>query len=356
MSLPDEETSAALIGQSVHLAERMRGTYRHLPDSLRQKLIEAAIVYRCWRLQRDLAERAGPLREPALLPTVKARAYIRSIGNSGAHHLVEGEDALTYVVTIPSGLWVERVPAVEVVCTELARLLGLTVPASSTLVLDPELLTKADLSRPFWKGAKIRSVPLPCVGFRYVEPLGQTVSADAVACLDRPARDQLLGRVVFNIWVSNLRPDAAVLRYDDSAGRLRPVFFDHSRCLAGADPMRYRGILNLAEGCPRVRFKQGDQAALLRWARRAQNVDLNPLWNLATEIPGKWCGGDRRVIAEALQALEANKPLIQCAISALLKARPDSEERYHQCRRGAGCSLALACRMCDTAPAPEPRS
>lgn len=59
ISLPEEETAVLFIEHALHLADRAQGVYRHLPDSLRHRLITASIVYQCWGLQKRLFEKGG---------------------------------------------------------------------------------------------------------------------------------------------------------------------------------------------------------------------------------------------------------------------------------------------------------
>src|SRR5579863_5401582 len=170
LQLPDEESATLLIYNTLHTVRKAQSIYRHLPDSLVDKIVGAAVVYGCWKIQHDLRERARIPRRQATLPACLAASYVGPLGESGSHHLVEGENCFKYAVTIPSGLWTETLPATEIISNELARLLGLTVPQASLVTLSPEILRQAGLTRPPWSQARHILAPKHCCGFRYVEP------------------------------------------------------------------------------------------------------------------------------------------------------------------------------------------
>jgi hypothetical protein len=354
ISLPDEESAVHLIYHSLRLSDRVREIC-HLPEPLREKFIQSSIVYQCWKLQRDQVERAGLPPRRSTLNAVKAIAYIRRIGSSGLHHLVEGEDGFKYVVTIPSGLWVESLPAVEIVCCEAARLLGLSVPAAAIVALSPEMLTQADRNRPDWDRAKLRVAVRNCCGFRYVEKCGERFSITQEASRDLGARTQILGRIVFNVWVGNYRADRVIFLPDDGTGRVRPVFYDHSKCFFGDGIGRFAATDLRTQLCPKVRLSVHDEYEILVWVRKVRELDMNPLWDLLVEMPPGWYGGFRGRIGEALQVLEAGKMPLLPAMRYILDQELSGRVRRHSCKREWGCPQALACDISGRAQVPVRR-
>ena len=79
------------IEHELHQADRAQGVYRHLPDSLRHRLITAPIVYQCWGLQKRLRKEGRP-RESGKLKEVAATSCLAQLGTSGRHHLVDAND------------------------------------------------------------------------------------------------------------------------------------------------------------------------------------------------------------------------------------------------------------------------
>ena len=88
ISLPEEETAVLFIEHALRLADRAQGVYRHLPDSLRQRLISASIIYQCWGLQKRLRKEGRP-RESGKLKVVAATSCLALLGTSGSAQQAE---------------------------------------------------------------------------------------------------------------------------------------------------------------------------------------------------------------------------------------------------------------------------
>lgn len=345
INLPDEETAVLFIAHALHLADRTHGAYRHLPDTLRNKLLRAAIVYQCWELQRNLRERAKWPPRPRTLPSVTATSYLRPLGTSGRHHLVEANDGIRYVVTIPSGLWTETLPATEVICSELARLMGLSAPGSAIVVTSPRLLRLADESRPNYLKPKPRYSGELCCGFRYIEPLPEAVDSSVEGpSLGRVNRFLLLGALVFDLWVANLGSGNYVFALNQTTRRPDTVFFDHSHCLTGGDWSRFVGFAGHLQPCLPVRLAPTDVRHLRRWIRRISKVDMNPLWELMFEMPPNWYGGRRAQLAEILDKLTCRRGWLNSEVDDLLRS-PGRSLSKRPCESAEGCVLRLACRL-----------
>src|SRR4051794_23058379 len=82
--------------------------------------------------------RAGTLR--LMLPTVRATRYVTPLREGGSMPgLVEASDDGLYVLKFHGAAQGPRVLVAEVICAELARVLGLRVPELVLLELDPAL-------------------------------------------------------------------------------------------------------------------------------------------------------------------------------------------------------------------------
>jgi hypothetical protein len=341
--LPEEETAVWVINRAIHTAYRAQGVYGHLPEPLRSRLVRALIVYECWERQRNLRERARVPGRLDLLPAVTATAHLRPLGRSGRHQVLEANDGFRYAVTIPTGLWTEQLSATEVICTELARLMGLTVPRSAVVAVGPELLRNADLCLPEWARPRERLAPRHCCGFRYIEadegsgrfPLGRGRD-----------RDELLGRVLFDCWVANFRPGRFVFRYDESVGQSRIVFYDHSMCLAGSRWALFTGRDHHVCVCPRVKLDARDEAAMLRWVGRIRKLDMNPLWDLIFDIPAGWYGHRKMEVCSLLDELSLRRSFLRGDVEFLMGGASEGRQPGKvPCRSEDGCPSGLACKL-----------
>ncbi len=344
INMPTEECAVLYIGLALSMAQKVRAVYRHLPEPLRYQLVEAAVVHECWDSQRRERQRLQmPARRDAMY-AVEAATYLGAIGNSGAHHLIEARDDFRYVITVPRGLWVETLPATEVICCEAARLLGLTVPTSAIVAVEQSLLRRIDLNCGPWGRPKRRDKFVPCCGFRYVEgPEKAATVFDPRA--NKAIAAQTIGRLVFNLWVQNFRSTRLAVLHDDSLRADRIEFFDHSRCLSGADWNRFMRTAYLADACPRIHLTEDDDREIRRWIRRVMEIDMSPLWQLVFDMPPAWYGSQRPRLAEVIETLEQRKYQLGRAIDTIVDSPTRSWPRKKPCQSAKGCPSELACML-----------
>ena len=219
--LPDEETAVWFIERALHLADRARGTYHHLPETLRYRLLKASIVYQCWEQQKSIQEKAGWKRGTGTLAAVNAVSYVAALDTIGRHHLVDASDGFQYAITLSNRLWTETLPATELICNELARLFGLNVPGAAVVAMNPDLLRLADKSCEAFTKLKRRS-PEFCCGFRYTSPSDHSVD-QAEPRVGRYGMQQLRGALVFDIWTLNLASRSVLLARNASTGKSEVV-------------------------------------------------------------------------------------------------------------------------------------
>lgn len=341
--LPDEEDSVWLISQALHLSYRLQGVYGHLPEPLRQRMLKAAIVYQCWEQQRNLRERLRVPRRSDILPLVSATAYLHPIGKSGRHHVLEANDGCRYVVTIPTGLWTDNLPATEAICNQLARLLGLAVPTPAEVVVGAEVLRRSDMHKREHMRPRERNGSSRCLGLRFVEASG---AACAQGPLRPSLRNELLGALVFDLWVANFRAGKYFVLLDEGTRSSRIVLYDHSQCLAGSWELFSRP--HHVRLCPRVNLDRGDEQVIMKWLKRAKDVDFNSLWELIFEMPLVWYANRRAAVAMLLEDLSARRSSLQNEIDTMMRgvgADAAARDRKPPCDSGLRCPSGLACRL-----------
>ena len=346
INMPTVERCVLYIGLALSLAARVKAAYRHLPETLRYKLVRAAIIHECWDSQRRDREHLKHQKGRDVMYAVGATDYLGRLGESGAHHLVEASDGFRYAITLPRGLWVETLPATEAICAELARLLGLSVPTPAIVSVEKQMLNLIDQNRGKWGHARQGEGPLLCCGSRYVET---PADASPRAIFDprgsKNIRIQLLGRLVFDTWVQNFRPAHLLLQHDAPLRCERVSFFDHSKCLSGADWNKFLGTAYFADSCPRIRLSKEDEGHLDRWVRKVEALDMNPIWQLTFEMPSCWYGSQRAWLSQIVDMLETRKRQIKPAIRSIVDSPTHSFGRKKPCKSERGCPTGLACRL-----------
>jgi len=302
--LPPEETAASFAGHALRLRDRIRNTYRHLPISLENHLIESAIVYQCWELHKDLYSNADwpEVRRNAALITVAAERYVRPVGVSWGYHLVEGRDGFRYLITVPTGLDTETVPATEVICNRLARLVGLTVPDVAIVSVEGDLLCGND-TRPGRAHRAPRHAPELCAGYRYLEPPGRPPREKPFP-LDRRNARHLMGALVFDTWTLNLLPRQWSSDFSQATGRIEVALVGDAGGLAGGDWSRFLGSTHLSlPGVQAIAAKVRRWEQIGPWIGKMAGADLNPIWELAFQMRPLWYGGCGRTLSHVLDKL-----------------------------------------------------
>jgi len=281
LDLPSEEALVAFTGHALRLRDRIKVLYRHVPLSLEKRLIQSAIVYQSWGLNRKMSAQAkwpGANRAQSLI-AVDAIGYISPVGPEWGCHLIRGRDGFQYIVTVPSGFPCEKVLASQVICNSLARSFGLAVPRVAIISIDAGLRKDAHDTPSY----------APTQDKRRMTP--------------RNIRQQL-GSLVFDIWTMSLLPRQWLSGFNEATGKVDSILVDNNGGLAGGDWIRF-----LASEIKSLVAPQASAANVRRWEQldpwisRAIGLDLNPLWEIAFQMPPEWYGCDRQILASVLGKL-----------------------------------------------------
>jgi hypothetical protein len=304
--LPDEEAAASFAAHALRLRDRLREVYHHLPICLERRFLESAIVYQCWNLQRRLYKSARwpEATRVATLLRVEATRYIDPMGSCWGYHLVEACDGFRYIVTVPTGFDTETIPATEVICNRLAKLVGLSVCDIAVVLLDRKLLRDGDV-----RGGRAHRepgrAPQVCAGFRYPETRPQDEPfREGLLPPGQRSRRRLVGALVFDTWTLNLLPREWSADLDGATGRSECTLASNAGGLAGGDWLQF--LSSTHESLPAV---QAVATTVRRWAQIDPWVhemvcaNLNPIWELAFQMPPAWYGGCRSTLSHVLDKL-----------------------------------------------------
>ena len=303
---PSEEVAVSFAGHALRLRDRIRILNRHVPRSLERRLIESAIIYQCWRLNKRLyatAKWPGANCAKSLV-LVDAVEYIRPIGIEWGHHLIRARDDFQYIITVPSGFPRERRLATQVICNTLSRSLGLTSPGTAIVSIGAEFLKgHADDSRGGREHQPRRGSEL-CTGFRHVEssPWDNSTQENRMGA-QRNMR-QMFGSLVVDIWTVNVLPRQWSSAINEVTGKMISIPVDNNGGLAGGDWLRF-----LDSEIGSLAAPQAIAAKLRRWEQldpwisRAISLDWKQLWDIAFQMPPEWYGRDKEILAKVLEKL-----------------------------------------------------
>ena len=319
VGLPYEETAVSFAGHALRLRDRIRGLSRHLPASLENRLIESAIVYQCWKRQKDVYSNSKwpeALRAGSLL-TVEAERCMRPRGDKWGYHVVKGADGFQYDITVPTGLNTETAPATEVICNGLSRLLGLAGSDAVIVVVKPSLIAHGSDARPGRPHPPAGRAPLLCAGFRCFD----STLADASPPHELSSRNirHLAGALVLDIWALNLSARRWSSVFSEATGRDEIVLATCNGCLADGDWQRFLGSTSTATPAPQTVQREVRRPSQLHpWVQSIRQLDLNPIWELAFRMPPQWYGSRRRLIADVLDKLECRSWGLQSTVRELI--------------------------------------
>ncbi len=312
IGLPQEETAVSFAGHALRLRDRIKDVYRHLPISLENRLIESVIVYQCWELHKELHTNSEKLEASWARPlvTVEVERYIRPVGDEWGRHLVEARNGFQYVVTVPTGLDSETTPATEVICNRLLRLLGLPSPDAIVVVAKGTSVRRSSDVRPGRPHAPAGRTPEVCAGFRY---------------LDSPPLDDgqpslrnlrlLFGAYVFDLWTLNLSTRQWWSSFSEATGRVEVNLSGRSGCLSGGDWQRFLGSTSVCLSASQTVAPEVKRWSQIEpWLRSIKGLDLNPIWELAFQMPPQWYGGRRQLLMSVLDKIESRKWGLKSAV------------------------------------------
>jgi hypothetical protein len=311
LNLPDEETSTLFAIKALHLSCRLRAIYRHLPAKLAVVLVRSAIIYQCWEWEKTYQQRAKwpgqhgrhPLR------VIEATRYLGK-GENSDHQIVEANDGRRYVVTVPAahGFCSHTTAATEFLYNELARMMGLPVPDVAAIAFGSKVLREMRGGSPRTI-ASVKAIA-PYCGFTQVsDALLETSSLQSSAKRrGEPSHRLAIGALVLDIWTLNLAPRTWAPELSSYTGLFRATLVGNGKCFSGSEWSDF--LKSDHHSLPAV---QGAAATVKRfgefdiWRKRASDLDLNPLWEVAFRMPPEWYGSNRPLLSIVLNKLGCRK-------------------------------------------------
>lgn len=306
IDLPNEESSVLFAAKAMQTAGRIRGIVRHFPHPLEELMVKSSIVFQCWQEQKRIRAESGWQGTDRKLRSVDAVRVLGTIGQSGRHQLVLANDGHRYVTTLCTGFSEDRTPATEFICNELARMIGLPVPGTAVITLNPNLARAAH--RAWAKGPDVgkRLSPQPCFGSRYLVATQNGFSSDIFNITSLGPRNlrYMVGSLIFDIWTLNEGTRSSVPTFDAVTGRTEPTFVGFSGCLMGSNWGNFLKANYETFSPPRAvasRVKRWQQ--LDPWLQNIRNLDLNSLWDLVFQMPPSWYGARSSFLGHILDGL-----------------------------------------------------
>ena len=246
---------------------------------------------------------------------VMALQQIRKMRGGAQSHLMLGSDGHAYVVKFQNNPQHVRVLVGEMLGTQLAGALGLTVPHCEVVEVSAWLIAQTrELGVDRASGETERCSAGLQFGSRLVGGLmpGQTVDYLPEPQLAEVKNlDEFAGILVLDKWTCNANGRQAVFHRRPRARKYEATFIDQGYCFHAGDwrltdaPLRGVYARNL------VYAGVTGWNSFEPWLSRLEKLDPQVVWELAEAVPPEWYGGvlsEMEQLVETLLARRARVP------------------------------------------------
>jgi hypothetical protein len=252
---------------------------------------------------------------------VLAVQHLRRMRGGSQSHLLEASDGACYVTKFQNNPQHVRVLANEMLATNLGRLLRLPMPRVEVIDVSDSFIGRTQELR-----IEVGGTSMPCSSGRQLASLymcGQrdeavldylpTTLLDSVANLDDFARVMVLDK-----WTCNSDGRQAIFSRQAIHGRqYRATFIDQGFCFNAGEWTFPDSPLRGVYANPRVYQNVAGWEAFEPALTRAEQMDLDDLWQSASEIPAEWYESDADGMHRLIEALYRRRSIVRDLITAL---------------------------------------
>jgi hypothetical protein len=315
LDTPSEEICLLFATRAVTLTDTLFGHCDKMEDqkSIRNQLIQALILQLCWGRELELHKKSK-LRQQLdpTLPSLEGRELIARKHNEC---VMEASDGHHYSVTFPS-LGSETALATQMICLELARVLGLPVPKARLILVSSQLALRAGIHPDY--AARNNSKSFNCLGTRMEpEQLGISSANERHLPISLRSSRYISGALMLNVLTLNLIPEELTFRAID--GHAEPFFRQFSHCLMDADWDRFVK----AKGCEQVPMVFADKIKsyeqLETWIKRIEQIDFEHICEIAIKLPPEWYDYKPTLIAAVINKLSERSRDLRIVILRLIR-------------------------------------
>jgi hypothetical protein len=237
---------------------------------------------------------------------VIAVQHVRRMRGGAQSHLMRATDGYFYVVKFQNNPQHPRVLANELLATRLAEQIGLPVPATEVVEVEPWLIAHTPELTIQLAGRSLPCVPGLQFGSRHVvDPLeGQVfdyIPEQALARV-RNLRD-FAGMLAMDKWACNANGRQAAFWKKSRERNYRATFIDQGYCFNA-------GEWSFPDAPLRGVYLRNDVYAMVKgwdsfepWLTRLENLEPQTIWQCAEAIPPVWYGHDVEGLERLVEGL-----------------------------------------------------
>jgi hypothetical protein len=250
---------------------------------------------------------------------IEAIQHVRRMRGGAQAHLMRASDGHFYVVKFQNNPQHLRVLANELLATRLAERIGLPVPITEVIAVNPWLIDNTPELR-----MEVSLHPVPCkaglqFGARYVCDPAEAQVFDYLpeSMLDNVKnRDAFAGMLALDKWLGNANGRQAVFWKKPRERKYNVAFIDQGYCFNAGEwdfpDSALRGVY--ARNCVYKDVRGWE--AFEPWLSRIEKLDPHIVREIAGEIPPAWIGSDWESLGKLTEAIIARRTQVRQLITA----------------------------------------
>jgi hypothetical protein len=251
--------------------------------------------------------------------SISAIQHIRCLRGGSQSQLLRASDGLYYVTKFQNNPQHVRVLANEMMATRLGALLGLPVPRVAPIDVCSTFIENTPELRVEVGGVRTPFQPGTQLGSEYVvDPVENVFDYLPEGLLDRVKNLQDFARVlVLDKWTVNADGRQAVFtRCSKRRSAYQATFIDQGYCFNAGEwdfpDSPLRGVYARNHVYRHVTGWDAFEPVLTR----VEEMSVDALWAVATEIPTEWYGNDAAGLSRLVEALYRRRPSVRNQITA----------------------------------------
>jgi hypothetical protein len=246
--------------------------------------------------------------------TVTATQHVRRMRGGSQSHLMRCSNNRLYVVKFRNNPQGVRVLANEFIVSNIAQIIGLSVPTPAIVEVDEGLIQHS----PELNICVPDSAPVPCDGgLQYgseyaIDPLvGRVWDWLPIEELERVRnRREFAGMLLLDKWLCNLDSRQTVFWRRGIERKYSACFIDHGNCL-GASDWEFRDH-TLRGAFPRNEVYRdiAGWESFEPWMSRITNLNENLIWSVVSSTPPLWYRSDRSALQKLAETIIARRSMV----------------------------------------------
>jgi hypothetical protein len=268
----------------------------------------------------------------------RAVAHIAKMSGGSQSHLMRCSDGHFYVVKFPHNPQGNRILVNELICTNLARALGLPVPPGGIVEIDPSTIQSNRITTEWPFGSRPSSAGL---GFASRHPGNRTLIFNRLSeagMNDVLNRHVLAGIFLFDLWTSNLDPREILFFRHTGERKMFAQMIDNGHCFRGSTWSLHDIYRVPRHPNPHCFSWITGTRSFEPWLSRIEELAGDVVRDAYLPVPPEWYGLDLPLLKKLLRQLDIRRDNLRGVLQGFHQERPEAFPLWGQAAVRAGVS------------------